>query len=518
MSSPRHHRATRLTAALSAVALGLGLALVAGAGPAAQAADRPAAPTPAQQALARAQALFDGTPATERSGGAASAPGDATLALRDLWALRGQLTGADRAAADALYARPAASRQACTPRICVHWSPSTVSRKDANNNGRPDYVDKVISNVDGVHKTYVKAGYRAPKSDHGRGGSNKTDIYLRDVGRQGLYGYCTTDQPRFTSAGNHSVWAYCVLDNDYKSSQFPTNTPLENMQVTAAHEYYHAVQFAYDFLEDGWFMEASATWAEDEVYDAVNDNVQYLFASPLSDPGVPLDQFIGSHQYGDWIWFRYLTEKNPTLKGGMPVLLLRIWQAADSVGSGTDRYGVQAIQKVLKGKGTSLRDEFALFSAANLFARTAYDEGTAQAYPEVTPDFNAGLSDGQTSSPSGTLDHLTAATLRFRTQSTTSGATLAVSVNLPDTTRGSAAVVTVNGNDGSHTPLLVALDVNGNGSTEVAFGDDVVSSVDVTLVNASTRFRCNKGTNFSCNGNPQDDGLASSASVEVLVP
>ena len=74
MPSPRHHRATRLTAALSAVALGLGLALVAGAGPAAQAADRPAAPTPAQQALARAQALFDGTPATERSGGAASGP------------------------------------------------------------------------------------------------------------------------------------------------------------------------------------------------------------------------------------------------------------------------------------------------------------------------------------------------------------------------------------------------------------------------------------------------------------
>ncbi|MFC5177846.1 MXAN_6640 family putative metalloprotease [Nocardioides taihuensis] len=518
MPSPRQHRATRLTAALSAVALGLGLALVAGAGPAAQAADRPDVPTPAQQALARAQALFDGTPATDRSGGAASGPADATLALRDLWALRGQLTGADRAAADALLARPAAKRKACTPRICVHWTPSEVSKKDGDKNGRPDYVDKVIGNVDGVHRHYVKAGYRAPKSDHGRGGNNKTDIYLRDVGQFGLYGYCDSDAKYFPSPSNHSVWAFCVLDNDYKSSQFPQNTPLENLQVTAAHEYYHAVQFAYDFLEDDWFMEASAAWAEDEVYDAVNDNKQYLASSPLTQPDIPLDSAADIEVYGGWIWFRYLTEKNPSLKGGMPVLLLRIWQAADSVGSGTDRYGVQAIQKVLNGKGSSLRDEFARFSAANLFAQTAYDEGTAQAYPEVTPDFNAGLSDGQASSPSGTLDHLTAATLRFRTQGTTSGATLAVSINLPDTTRGSAAVVTVNGNDGSHTPELVALDANGNADTEVAFGDDVVTSVDVTLVNASTRFRCNQGTNFSCNGTPQDDGLTSSASVEVLVP
>ena len=48
------------------------------------------------------------------------------------------------------------------------------------------------------------------------------------------------------------------------------------LQVTAAHEYFHLVQFGYDINEDGWIMESTATWAEDEVFDSINDNAQYL--------------------------------------------------------------------------------------------------------------------------------------------------------------------------------------------------------------------------------------------------
>ena len=64
--------------------------------------------------------------------------------------------------------------------------------------------------------------------------------------------------------------------------------------MTAAHEYFHATQFAYDIAEDGWFLEATATWAEDELYDDVNDNVQYLTDSPITHPGQPIDKFGGT--------------------------------------------------------------------------------------------------------------------------------------------------------------------------------------------------------------------------------
>jgi hypothetical protein len=311
-----------------------------------------------------------------------------------------------------------------------------------------------------------------------------------------------------------------VLDNDYSTDEFGTNTPIENMQVTAAHEYYHAVQFAYDVLEDGWFMEGSAAWVEDEVYDAVNDNRQYLASSPLTQPDVPLDSATGIEVYGGWIFFRYLTERFDAAKGGLPVLLLKFWQAADSVGAGKDRYGVQAIDKVLRDRSTSLTDQLASFSNANLFARTAYAEGTAQSYPQAAPDKIIGLGAAGTSNPSLTpIDHLTAATVRFTTKASVApGSMLQVAVNMPDTVRGSAAVLSVNFEDGTHGQALITLDSTGAGGTTMDFGDDLVTSIDVTLVNASTRFNCHEGTDFSCRGNSQDDGLTGKITATVLAP
>ena len=61
------------------------------------------------------------------------------------------------------------------------------------------------------------------------------------------------------------------------------------MRVTAAHEFFHAVQFGYDYFEDVWLMEASSAWVEDEIFDDIDDNRQYLAKSPLSSPAAPLD-------------------------------------------------------------------------------------------------------------------------------------------------------------------------------------------------------------------------------------
>ena len=82
-----------------------------------------------------------------------------------------------------------------------------------------------------------------------------------------------------------------MLDNDYAADEFPTNTPIENLQVTIAHEYFHAVQFGYDIAEDPWFLEATAAWVEDIMYDRVDDNLQYLRQSPLRMPRTPMDTF-----------------------------------------------------------------------------------------------------------------------------------------------------------------------------------------------------------------------------------
>ena len=104
-----------------------------------------------------------------------------------------------------------------------------------------------------------------------------TDVYLADIGDY-AYGYCNTDLPPGEYVEGNAVYTFCVLDNDYSFDEFgDANTPAWSfMQVTAAHEYFHAVQAAYDWEEDFWLLEATATWVEDEVYDDINDNVGYL--------------------------------------------------------------------------------------------------------------------------------------------------------------------------------------------------------------------------------------------------
>ena len=282
----------------------------------------------ATDALERAQAIFaERSPAAARQlrarGGA-----DATMALNQLVRVRDDLTAPERREADALLARPTDGsggafgdtytvREAtphCGGVICVHYVRRTADappRTDSDGDRVPNAVEQTLAIARHVHSTYVDSGYRRPDSDGTRGGRRgKVDIYLADLGGIGLYGYCTTDQRR-APRGTYNRWAYCAVDDDFASTQFPANTPEENRQVTLAHEYHHAVQFAYDFFEDSWFMEATATWVEDEVYDGIDDNRQFLPYGQLGQPGVPLDTFSagGSHQYGNWLFFRYLTER-----------------------------------------------------------------------------------------------------------------------------------------------------------------------------------------------------------------
>ena len=140
------------------------------------------------------------------------------------------------------------------------------------------------------------------------------------------------DDPHFDPGSHYNFFdasAYCVVDNNFAEPIFPNHTPLENLQVTAAHEFFHAVQFSYDAFEDQWFLEATATWMEDELYDAVNDNLQYLSSRPAGKAAVPLDKGATNvdpccHVYGDWIFFRYLTEKYS------PGLVKTIWKNADA--------------------------------------------------------------------------------------------------------------------------------------------------------------------------------------------
>ncbi len=61
----------------------------------------------------------------------------------------------------------------------------------------------------------------------------------------------------------------------------------------------------------------------------------------------------------------------------------------------------------------------------------------------------------------------------------------------------------------------VPLDKSGAGSKKVIFSSRKVRSVGVTLASASTRYRCDSGSGFACEGRPLDQrrGFAVSATA-----
>lgn len=422
----------------------------------------------AQAALKAAQKTFaEATPADERA--------NPTMALRKLVLLRDALPAEERAAADKLLQRPSKPATLGDENILMHYDPAEVGYD----------VNVAFQQMQYVANTYANSGYRRPLPDKGKGGDSRVDIYLDQLD-PGLYGYCTTDQkvrpPKF------DVWAYCVIDADMAGFQ---RTPLENFQVTAAHEYFHATQYAYDLQEDPWLLEATAAWAEDQLYDSVNDNYQYLSKSPITLPGRPIDKFEdgGTYHYGVWVFFRYLTEKYPTLVGAMPKLVLDIWNYADSSkGPRKDLYSTQAIDKALKKTvGSKMSNEFALFSAANRFTHQVYSEGVELNYPNKPLAGQAVLAGGAKKSFKSKLDHLSSATYNFVNGGGAS--TLKLQFRMAPKRAGSLAVVVSYGPAGNVIGIqTVKVNRKGKGKEKVGF-TPATSSVDVTLVNSSTKYK-----------------------------
>ena len=153
------------------------------------------APTAAPSAaLGSAEAALDGQVAGARRP-------DATLALRDLFvalprlgppsgrtAARSSPGRPTGAATRTATATPSRSKRKCATRICIHWVPT--HRATPRPSSR--WVTKHPAHDEERLGARRSAGsdYRRPVRDGRRGGNSKFDVYLKDVGAKGLYGYC----------------------------------------------------------------------------------------------------------------------------------------------------------------------------------------------------------------------------------------------------------------------------------------------------------------------------------------
>ena len=337
----------------------------------------------------------------------------ATLALRDLWAALPSLAGAERRRAEALLARPTdgaadpygfgytvGARSKCAKNVCLHWVPTTIDAPPSKS-----WVKYNLKQMQKVWRVETgRLGYRKPLKDGHRGGNKKFDVYLKDVGSVGLYGYCAAETriQRFLASG------YCVLDNDFSTAQFPSS-PKKSLKVTAAHEFFHAVQYAYDAEDDRWLLEATATWMEERVADGANDNRQYLPYGQVKDPYSPLDTYGGGalNQYGNWAFFEFLSKKYGT------GIVRQIWSKMAADKKSPDLYSTQAVVRVLKSKGGFVKN-YAEFAAGNTVPGRTYPEGGR--WPSATLALDATLTTTARSTGilGGPLNHLTSSSYVLR--------------------------------------------------------------------------------------------------------
>ena len=484
--------------------------------------------SPAKFALERAEATLAG-----------EFDGHLSLVLTDLALRVRELSGVDRDRALAILARPTdpdtdtnidhASygnnpvTAQCTTHFCIHWTTGgrhAVGTTDTDADQTPDYVEQVQVEMEHVWGVFVDdLGFKPPKSDATSDNTvtgpdaPKLDVYLVDSGRDGVYGFCTTDDPNLVDPNSNYPYfdgsAYCALDNDFNPVQF-LNAPADaSLRVTAAHEFFHAVQLAYAAGHDTWMSEGTAALMEDVVHDDVNDNYQYLQVSPLRQPYVPIDLSRSPEHYGAWLWWRFLTELDQT--GGVPIIR-EVWEQAAFDGPGAPGLvSIFATKQALAGHDVSFPSAKAFFSLVNYVSEAFYEEGAGYlaavgGRPPVMATFRLGGSKRATGLRVAQLDHLTAGYVVFRPGD---GVTkLRINVDLPGAATSPRAAVLLLRTDGTVAREPIPVNSSGVGGLRgMAFTKGEVDRVVLVLDNASTRYRnCSQLAPWAC-GSSRDGGL-----------
>ena len=378
------------------------------------------------------------------------------------------------------YSVPQAPRSpACSPHFCVHWVAEGLDAPnltDTDKDGIPDYVEKVLGVAEHVHAVENgKLGWQEPKSD-GRtgGGEGKTDIYLSQIGGE-LFGYAAPDRGQATKEHRipRRLHGYLVLDNDYSAFEFPGTKPIQDLEVTIAHEYNHILQFGYDAFQDAWFAESSATWMEDQVYNGIDDYLRYVrrwvhrFETPLTASTIK--------EYGSAVWNQWLARRYG------PEIVRNAWARAIHTRPGGFAAGVY--EAAIRAAGHSdLSRDFTRFAAAVAEWRTGEGFRESRLFPDMPRQGRLPL-DGPTLTR--LLNHTTFETLAVLARS---GRAVVVGAVAP---QGTAAGIALVGRIGSerHGRTISHIDFSrGGGKLRASLSDPGrFSRITAVVVNADAQ-------------------------------
>ncbi len=350
------------------------------------------------------------------------------------------------------------------------------------------WVQTVAKTFDDVAASYSSLSWQlAPTS-----GNVPYDVYLRDLATEGYYGVTNSSQPVASVYHPYAFTSWMELDNNFTDSIYKpaTYSPLQSLQVTAAHEYHHAIQYGYNYYFDIWYAEATSTWLEDELYDSVNQLYSYIpnwFTQSALSLDINESTSTGGG-YGRWIFNRYLSEKHGS------AMIRNAWEDLAGIDSpGFDIPMTPVLDSVLSSAyGSSFSSDFFGF-AKRVYTRdwTTHSADTAKIHPyspvATYSAYPVNSSSGEP--PSISLPHYSFAYYTFRPAAGVPSLTITVA--------NSAGIQTAAFRKSSGNITEISANAGGSSYTDNAFSkaDEVV-----LLIANTSRVYESANANFSTDG------------------
>ncbi len=206
---------------------------------------------------------------------------------------------------------------------------NAVIPTDADGSGVPDYVEQVAVLYDDVLAFYRdELGFRAPLGDAtlsgDNGGDGRFDVYFLDFGG-GSDGSFRSDACGLDGARPGQCVGYMVQENDFAGYGYPSIDYAS--RVLSSHEFFHAVQAAYDADQGSVIAEGTAVWAT-ETFDPSLDDFEGFVGGFLDHTDRPIDHGLSGpvdpFSYGAALFFEFLDERFDRS------IIRQLWEACDT--------------------------------------------------------------------------------------------------------------------------------------------------------------------------------------------
>lgn len=269
-----------------------------------------------------------------------------------------------------------------------------VPGADLDDSGVPDFVEQVDDAYEQVGALYHgPLGFRRPLSDAAlspNGGDARFDVYLLDFARSADGAF----RPDQCLPGTERCIGYVVQENDFAGYGYPS--PLAATRILGSHEYFHAVQAAYDQAQNVVVSEGTAVWAT-ERFDPTTRDFENFIDGYLNRPDRSIDSPppgpVPDFAYGSAIFFKFLTERHDD------ALIRKLWEhlengqgfASEPADQANPTWVVQLDALLRADYQSSFAAEFAEFARWNLYLGAfadpaqAYDDASTYPLVKTTP-------------------------------------------------------------------------------------------------------------------------------------